>query len=130
MDRAGLIDDGMMGVAAAYRGTTDTTRVFDGAGFDLLGTADKCLAPLLRQSSKLMRLVDFLQQEVNAIGQPRQNRMSVQPIIVSVAVQNEDSRIAAREDEFFLDGDAQQMGNDFGRSVVVAADPGNLDPVG
>ena len=72
-------------------------------------------------------LVDLLEDPVGDVGEPGENGVVVDEVVVLMTVDDEDFFRAGLEDEFLLDAYTQEMGDDFGGAVVVACDPDDFD---
>src|SRR5262249_13577274 len=112
--------DRMVRVAAAYSCTSLPASVLPSTLLDLLDAAEKPLAPPLRQVGDIVRPIQPLEKEVDAVAQPGQNWMAVDKVVEPVAVQDQNSLAAALQDLFFFDGHPEQVRDDLGGLVMVA----------
>ena len=120
----------MVGVAADDGVAVFLSGEFTGAAADFVGAADEDFALAFGQAGDVVGAVEFLQAEVDAVGEPGEDGVVFNEVVEDVAVDDEDVAGAGGEGEFFDDGDAEEVGDDFGGAVVVADDPDDVDFVG
>src|SRR5262245_37604173 len=119
-----------MGVRAANGVATLWSSPSDRLLLDLLGAAEPRLAPLLRHLRQGVRAINPLQEGVDAVAEPAQDGVAVEEIIVNVPVEEQHAPTATRQDVLVHDADAEQMRDDLGGTVVIAADPDDVKPIG
>jgi hypothetical protein len=119
-----------MGVAATDDIAPFSRCVLLGIGLDFLSATKKDLTLLLGEFGKVVGRVDLLQVIVNAVGKPGQDRVARDKLIETMAVQEEDPGFTTLNDNLIGTGHAKQMGNDLGRAIVVAVNPGDFNLVG
>ena len=119
-----------MRVAAANCVAVPVAGQFNSLILDLFRAAEERLAAVLDQPGKVVRTVQPLQESVSAVGQPGQDGMTNDKRIEDVAVQNEDTLGAALQNVIIQDGNAEQVQQDLGRAVVIAAQRDDINPVG
>src|SRR5262249_36109276 len=94
------------------------------------GAAEKRLTAPLGQLGEVVSAVQPLEKEINAVADPGQNGVGVEKVVEGVSVQYQNFAAARDQHVLILDGDAEQVGDDLGRAVVIATYPGDIDAVG
>ena len=74
--------------------------------------------------------INQLQDAIDLVGDPRHPRVGLDELVEDVAVEDQDLLPARLEDVLVLDDDAQEMGDDLGRAIVIASEPNDLDLIG
>ena len=64
---------------------------------------------MLGEAGAVVRAVEFLQAEIDAVGEPSEDGVVFDEVVEDVAVDNEDVARAGGEGEFFDDGDAKEV---------------------